>query len=77
MEKEKPWQIRWVTHIAYGGDARKRDEIEDTNRDQVKSMLIRLNCADFGTFNGRSDHWISFKENILSKAGGCGYSQYL
>jgi hypothetical protein len=37
---------------------------------------IKLSCTDFGTFNGRSDHWISFKENILSKAGVGGYAQY-
>ncbi len=33
------------------------------------SVTIKLSCADFGTFNGRSDQWISFKENTLSKAG--------
>jgi hypothetical protein len=54
-----------------------RDEIEDTSRDKEKSVPIRLNCADFGTFNGRADQWIGFKENILSKAGVGGYSQYL
>lgn len=54
-----------------------RDETETYNRTQDKSVPIRLNCADFGTFNGRSDQWIGFKENILSKAGVGGYSQYL
>jgi hypothetical protein len=56
---------------------KNRDEVEDTNRDQGKSIPIRLNCAVFGSFNGRSDHWITFKENILSKEGVGGYSQYL
>ncbi len=51
--------------------------MENMTRDQGKSIPIRLNCADFGTFNGRSDYWISFKENILSKVGVGGYSQYL
>ncbi len=40
------------------------------------SVSIKLGCADFGTFNGRSDHWITFKENTLSKAGVGGYAQY-
>jgi hypothetical protein len=40
------------------------------------SVSIKLSCADFGTFNGRSDHWITFKENTLSKAGVGGYAQY-
>jgi hypothetical protein len=40
------------------------------------SVTIKLSCADFGTFNGRSDQWISFKENTLSKAGVGGYAQY-
>jgi hypothetical protein len=40
------------------------------------SVNIKLSCVDFGTFNGRSDHWISFKENTLSKAGVGGYAQY-
>lgn len=40
------------------------------------SVSIKLSCADFGTFDGRSDHWITFKENTLSKAGVGGYSQY-
>jgi hypothetical protein len=55
----------------------RRDEVEVSNREREKSVLIRLNCADFGTFNGRADQWISFKDNILSKAGVGGYSQYL
>jgi hypothetical protein len=58
-------------------DNEGRDEVEDQSRMDQKSVPIRLNCADFGTFNGRSDHWIAFKENILSKAGVGGYSQYL
>ncbi len=41
-----------------------------------ESVNIKLSCADFGTFNGRSDHWIMFKENTLSKAGVGGYAQY-
>ncbi len=40
------------------------------------SVTIKLSCGDFGTFNGRSDQWISFKENTLSKAGVGGYAQY-
>jgi hypothetical protein len=40
------------------------------------SVSIKLSCADFGTFNGRSDQWITFKENTLSKAGVGGYAQY-
>ncbi len=40
------------------------------------SVSIKLSCADFGTFDDRSDHWITFKENTLSKAGVGGYSQY-
>lgn len=54
-----------------------RDEREDSGEERNKAAPIRLNCADFGSFNGRSDQWISFKENILSKAGVGGYSQYL
>lgn len=59
------------------GDTESREDREEIGRDHMKAAPIRLNCADFGTFNGRSDQWISFKENILSKAfvGGC--SQYL
>jgi hypothetical protein len=40
------------------------------------SVNIKLSCADFGTFDGRSNHWITFKENTLSKAGVGGYAQY-
>jgi hypothetical protein len=40
------------------------------------SVTIKLSCADFGTFNGRSDQWIHFQENTLSKAGVGGYAQY-
>jgi hypothetical protein len=40
------------------------------------SVSIKLSCADFGTFDGHSDHWISFKENTLSKARVGGYAQY-
>ncbi len=40
------------------------------------SISIKLSCADFGTFNGRSDQWITFKENTLSKAGIGGYAQF-
>jgi gag-polypeptide of LTR copia-type len=56
------------------------DEIrsEPTNHREKNhdSVTIKLSCADFGTFNGRSDQWISFKENTLSKAGVGGYAQY-
>jgi hypothetical protein len=54
-----------------------RDESEDMGREHGRAAPIRLNCADFGSFSGRLDRWISFKENILSKAGVEGYSQYL
>ena len=57
-------------------DERRADE-EELGRREENSVPIRLNCADFGTFNGRADQWIRFKENILSKAGVGGYSQYL
>jgi hypothetical protein len=40
------------------------------------SVSIKLSCADFGIFNGRSDQWIAFKENTLSKAGVGGYAKY-
>jgi hypothetical protein len=47
-----------------------------TNSKHHNSVTIKLSCADFGVFNGRSDQWISFKENTLSKAGVGGYAQY-
>jgi hypothetical protein len=51
--------------------------IPPANREKSHdSVTIKLSCADFGTFNGRSDQWISFKENTLSKAGVGGYAQY-
>jgi hypothetical protein len=55
-----------------------RDDSNSTTRrgNGPESVNIKLSCTDFGTFNGRSDHWISFKENILSKAGVGGYAQY-
>lgn len=49
------------------------DHHSSKNQDSVS---IKLSCADFGVFDGRSDHWISFKENTLSKAGVGGYAQY-
>jgi hypothetical protein len=55
------------------------DENRTTPDQHVKnqdSVNIKLSCADFGSFDGRSDHWISFKENTLSKAGVGGYAQY-
>ncbi len=55
------------------------DESRELSRTQGKnqdSVSIKLSCADFGTFNGRSNHWITFKENTLSKAGIGGYAQY-
>ncbi len=55
----------------------RRDEIEASHIEREKSVPIKLNCSDFGTFNGRADQWIGFKENIMSKAGVGGYSQYL
>jgi hypothetical protein len=65
-----------ISSIWTGNEA--RDEQETSSREgQEKAMPIRLNCADFVTFNGRADQWIGFKENILSKAGVGGYSQYL
>jgi hypothetical protein len=51
------------------------DSTAHTTKSQ-DSVSIKLSCADFGTFNGRSDHWITFKENTLSKAGVGGYAQY-
>jgi hypothetical protein len=33
------------------GKNKGRDEIEDTNRDQEKSVPIRLNCTYFSMFN--------------------------
>jgi hypothetical protein len=55
-----------------------RDDNNNTTRRKCEpeSVNIKLSCTDFGTFNGRSDNWISFKENILSKAGVGGYAQY-
>lgn len=50
-----------------------QDQRQNKNEDSVS---IKLSCADFGTFDGRSDHWITFKENTLSKAGVGGYAQY-
>jgi hypothetical protein len=48
-----------------------------SNKDRYQdSISIKLSCTDFGTFNGRSDQWITFKENTLSKAGVGGYAQY-
>jgi hypothetical protein len=55
------------------------DESKETPRDHRKnqdSVSINLCCADFGTFDGRSDHLIQFKENTLSKDGVGGYAQY-
>ncbi len=49
------------------------DHHSSKNQDSVS---IKLSCADFGVFDGRSDHWISFKENTLSEAGVGGYTQY-
>jgi len=57
------------------------EQCDDTNtlprsnkNDELVS--IKLTCTDFGTFNGRSDQWITFKENTLSKAGVGGYAAY-
>jgi hypothetical protein len=49
---------------------------EYPHTDQVESVNIKLSCADFRTFNGRSGFWIFFMENILSKAGVGGYTIY-
>jgi hypothetical protein len=43
---------------------------------ETEPVNIKLSCADFGNFNGRSDQWIRFKENTLSKAGVGGYAQF-
>lgn len=59
------------------GAEERRNDVETGGSEREKSIPIRLNCADFGTFNGRADQWTGFKENILSKAGVGGYSQYL
>ena len=53
-----------------------RSETTNPRSKNQDSVTIKLSCADFGTFNGRSDQWISFKENTLSKAGVGGYAQY-
>jgi hypothetical protein len=53
------------------------EERSSTSSPQSKaqdSVNIKLSCADFGIFDGRSDHWITFKENMLSKAGIGGYA---
>jgi hypothetical protein len=47
--------------------------IHNKNQDLVNT---KLSCTDFSTFNGRSDPWITFKENTLSKAVVGGYAQY-
>lgn len=52
-----------------------RDEISMKRDPEL--INIKLSCADFRPFNRRSDQWITFKENTLSKAGvGGGYAQY-
>ncbi len=53
-----------------------RSDIDQQRNKNQDSVSIKLSCADFGTFDGRSDHWIGFKENTLSKAGVGGYAQY-
>jgi hypothetical protein len=55
-------------------DKEGRDETP-TKRDP-ELVNIKLSCTDFGHFNGRSDQWIAFKENTLSKAGVGGYAQF-
>jgi hypothetical protein len=52
-----------------------RSETTNPRPKNQDSVTIKLSFADFGTFNGRSDQWISFKENTLSKAGVGGYAQ--
>ncbi len=47
-----------------------RDEISMKRDPEL--INIKLSCADFRPFNRRSDQWITFKENTLSKAGGGG-----
>jgi hypothetical protein len=54
-----------------------RSETTTTRFKNQDSITIKLSCADFGTFNGCSDQWISFKENTLSKAGVGSYAQYI
>jgi hypothetical protein len=54
-------------------DRASKAHAQNKNQDSVS---IKLSCADFGPFNGRSDQWITFKENMLSKAGVGGYTQY-
>jgi hypothetical protein len=51
-----------------------RDEVP-AKRD-ADLVSIKLSCGDFGTFNRRSNQWIAFKENTLSKAGVGGYAQF-
>jgi hypothetical protein len=43
---------------------------------ETEPVNIKVSCADFGNFNVRSDQWITFKENTLSKAGVGGYAQF-
>ncbi len=78
MEEKKPGESNIMVTISsiFSGDE-SRNEVEDSNRERDKAVPIRLNCMDFGTFNGRADQWIAFKENILSKAGVDRYSQFL
>jgi hypothetical protein len=49
----------------------QRDDTNTLPRSYRNEELvsIKLTCTDSGTFNGRSDQWITFKENTLSKAG--------
>jgi hypothetical protein len=51
-----------------------RDDI--TTKKDGDLVNNKLSCGDFGPFNGRSDQWIIFKENTLSKSGVWGYAQY-
>jgi hypothetical protein len=50
----------------------QRDDAHTTRKDDT--VKVKLSCAGLGTFNGHSDKWMTFKENIQSEAGVSGYS---
>jgi hypothetical protein len=60
----------------FSQESRDDDNTITQRKCEPESVKIKLSCTNFGTFNGRSDNWISFKENILSKAGVGGCAQY-
>ena len=60
----------------FSQESRDDDNTITQRKCEPESVNIKLSCTDFGTFNGKSDNWTSFKENILSKACVGGYAQY-